>query len=351
MGAMKTLLTTAVVCALLGPSATELTSTHRAAEIRRTTFNFQESSSLIEMEMMQNGEEMPDMMQMEQDRGSTRTGSFVDTTLKVEEGQRLSFDREYVDLAQVNSMAFSGPMGDDQSNDSELSSSLNGVRVRFDLEVDEFKASFPDDEEGEDEWLEDLEAELPWAAFIREGEVAIGDTWELEPSSFMKALQFGGDLAFTDGSDGAHAGMSEPPSPDDDEIEYEGSITAKLTALEDVDGVSHAVTSLVIDILSVRDLTEFMAEMRANPPEDAPPGMVMPDIELMEVESALSGEGTLSWNLDAGHLRSLSVEYDTEVTESVVLSMEMGPDVMEMEQVMTFEGETSFTVEVEVTNE
>lgn len=350
LGDMNTTHLTLIACAAIAAGGTTLSSSHRASEIRRTTFSFRESASMTEMQLTQNGEEMPDMMQMEQDRGSTRNGSFIDTTLKVEDGQRLSFDRQYVDLEQVNSMSFSGPMGDDQSNDFELSSSLNGLRVRFDLEEDEFKASYADEEEGEDEWLEGLEAELPWAAFIPEGEVEVGDSWELDAASFMQAIDFGGDLVFTDGSDDSRAGMMEPPSGDDD-VEYEGSITAKLTALEDIDGVSHAVISLVIDISSVHDLTEFMAEMAANPPEDVPAGMVMPDIDLMEIETALSGEGTLSWNLAAGHLESLSVEYDTEVIETVVLSVEMGPDVMEMEQAMTFEGETSFTVEVEVTDE
>ncbi|MFT5285188.1 MAG: hypothetical protein ACI8TQ_001350 [Planctomycetota bacterium] len=336
---MKSLLITAAALALFAPDAVLLESKHTEGEVRRTTVQYEKVTSLVEMTASQNGQEMPPMEGMEQEQSVSRTGSFVDKALKVEEGDLLVFEREYVEFQESHSMSMSGPMGS-QSNDGETESELNGKRVHFEVEDGEFVASYPEDQDGDDEWLEGLDAELPWAQFLGTGDLNVGDEWEVEPRLVWRALNPGGQLSFTDEN-----GQTGQPTIDIDEIEFDGAVKAKLVAIEDVDGAPHAQISITLEFVAISDLTELMANQEA--PEDAPAGMPMPDIDSMIFESDYTGEASLSWSIGTGAMQSFELTYEIEETQIMELSFEMGPETMSIEQMMTFEGEGSLTVSQE----
>ena len=295
------------------------------------------------MKTIQNGEEVPEVPGMEREQDQTMTGTFIDRSTKLDGFRQLSFEREYQNLILEHSVSMTGPMGGRKTDSGEAESSLNEKRVRFDRKDDVFVASFPDEVEGDDELLEGLEAEQPWELFLGEGDLDIGDQWELEPSVVWRALNFGGDLSF-EGENG-----SGPPNIDMDEIEFDGTVTATLDSVEEVEGASMAQISLAIEFTAVQDLTELVVSQQAE--QDAHEGMMMPDIGSMINESTYSGVATLNWNMGSGAMSSFEMEYELEETQLVELSFEMGPETMEIDQTMVFEGEGSLTVNQEIENE
>ena len=348
---MKSLLIAAAAGALLAPAAHDLVSTQTVSEIRRTTFEFNESSSLVETTMLMNGEEQGGMPEMEQEKSSSRNGTLVDHTQAAEGGALLSFEREYLDLASAHSFAMTDPMGGDHSEDGEATSGLEGLRVNFVKEDGEFAASFPDDQPGDDDLLDALDAELPWADFLPGSEVDTDEGWGLEPAVIWRTLHLGGDLAFENEDSDEEGMMSVSPPTDLDAVSFEGDVTATLAAIEEVDGVPHARVTLAIEFTCFQDLTDSMPDMDEEAPDDAPPGMGMPDIESMELETIFDGEGTLLWNMKSGLMTSLELELEVQETQTILMNMEMGAESMEIEQIMTFEGEQVLSVGVEVENE
>ncbi len=345
---MKPFLATFVLFALVVPDAVQLETKYAPTEVRRTTFSSEVTTALVEMSMIQDGEEMPSMSGFEQEMDSSRSGAFVERTHKVDGHRRLAFEREYLNIRESTSMEMTNPMGNTPiSNGHDADSQLNGIRVRFDLEEGEFVASFPEHEESEEhdeDLLEGLEAEQPWPLFLSENEVEVGDQWELTPDLIWRAIKLGGELSFE-----KEAGPMDEPSLEIDSIEFEGTITAKLAAVEDIDGSPHAEIALAFEIVAVQDLTELIANF--EPPEDAPSEMMMPDFDSMITESAYSGEATLSWNIEAGAMRSFEMEYELEYVYMMEISVEMGPELMEIEQTMISEGEGTLSVTQEVESE
>ena len=77
----------------------------------------------------------------------------------------------------------------------------------------------------------------------------------------------------------------------------------------------------------------------------------MPDIETLEDAREYEGEGTVLWHIDGGYMVSMELSLEFTETQSMVMSMSMGPDEMSIDQTLTSEGETELLVEVEVTRE
>jgi hypothetical protein len=67
----------------------------------------------------------------------------------------------------------------------------------------------------------------------------------------------------------------------------------------------------------------------------------------MVVETTYEGEGTLVWDIKGGYLVSLEFELELESIQTVQLLVEFGGQSIDIEQVMTFEGERYMSIEVE----
>jgi len=342
---MKTLLIAAAAGALLATTAEDLQSTYRPGEVRRTEITFESSSAMIEMIMTVDGEEMGGMPDMEQSQTQNRSTTFEDVVLRAEDGELLAFDRTYAELGEETAHEFGGPMAEEFSGVATMVSDLEGLTVRFTRGDEGFVASFPDDEEGDPDLLEELTDELPWSRLLPEDAVSVDDSWEIDAEGFWLLLNAGGTVHFQ--PEEMEEGMMMAGEPPLDDIECEGRITAPLKSLEEIDGIPHANVSIDVDLSTMIDMTESAMAQHEEPPDDLPPGMEMPDVTLMEIEKSYEGEATFLWNLEENRLSSLEIELDLEETNRMEMIMDMGMGEQTMEQEMISEGEVSVAVIVE----
>ena len=341
---MKTILTL-TLAGSLAVLTHDLAPRQEAGQVRTLTFELESSSELVDMQMLMNGEEGPGMPEMEQLQSDATSGTFIDRLLAVDGGRATRFERTYEDLAGFQGFEMNSDMMGSMSEESDLASDLDGLTVVFERDDEgAFEAAWPEDAPGDDDLLVGLEAALPFAEFLAPEGVEVDDSWELDPELVSRLLDPGGSLSLR-GEDGPEGLLRIDDSAEDIDVERDGELTATLERV--VDG--QAVVSLAFEYSEVVDLTEHMAAMQADAPEDAPEGMMMPDIQEMTNAADYEGEGTLVWDLDAGHLVELSLEYEVEEVQSMVMSMDMGGDSMEMEQISTTlgEGTARFVLEVE----
>ena len=304
----------------------ELTAEHQAGETRTITFEHESSGEMVDMLVTMNGEEGPMGPEMTQERTHSISGTFVDQVRAADGGRATAFTREYTDLAEFQSFLMESDMMGSMEDSQDRVSGLDGLIVSFERGDEGFEASWPEGESGDDELLDGLGAELPFARFLPGDEVEVGDEWEIAPEALFELLELGSDLSF-EGEDPSSEGMlSMEPE------EVEGDMDGEVTVL--------------------RDLTEQMqAQMGADAPEDAPEGMMMPDIVGMEVEESVEGEGRLLWSTRGKHAIELSLEYESEQVETMTMEMSMGADTMEIMQESTHNGEGTLTLGVEVSRE
>ena len=340
---MKTLLFAALTGALVSPIAADFQSTFTPGEVRTTIFSIDETSSLVEVEVIMNGEENPMDGGMQQEQTFSTGGTFTDKILRAEGSELNTFTRTYSDLMADMTMDMVDPMGEANRSESSSESDLEDVTVLFTLDEGDFVASYPEDESGDEELLEGLLGQLPFADFLPDGEAEIDAEWEVEPTLIWDVLNLGGELSLVDAdSDEEDAEMMKAFN-DDDLVEIEGEVDATLTSIED----GLATIALVIEMTRHRDLTDAVNAMT----EAQGDAEGMPQMDLMEDEKQYEGEGTLVWNLRGGYLVSLELELTYEEVQTMNMVLPFGPDGITMEQTMTSEGEASMTIEVEVTRD
>jgi len=349
---MKTSLFAALAGTALSIAAVQLKPQYKAGEIHLTTFTVESSSTMVDSATLMNGEAGPGMPDMEREESSKFEGQFRDSVTRVDGTDLVAFDREYLEIAEASSNHMSNPMMGDMDTDSEKTTPLDEATVHFTRGEDGFQASFPEDSSDDEELLDGLTGPLPFAALLPDDEVEVDDEWKIPVAVIWSFMEPGGDLSLEDDATPGDMppGMLEV-DPSTVAAELEGDCKASLKEIKEIDGVRHAVISLSLEFTRFQDLTEMMQAQADEAPDDMPEGAVMPDIDSMEVEAAFEGEGTLVWNLKTGVATSFEMSLDSERTETMLMSIEMGPESLEIEQTSVFEGETIVNFEVEVTHE
>lgn len=340
---MKFSLFGAVAGLALVPLGTTLQSTHMTGETRVTTFTIEESSSMVDMQVLMNGEEggMGEMS-MTQEMSDMRTGVLTDTVQRGADGVPAIFTRNYSELQKTADMFISDErMGDNESS-QEFESDLEGLSVQFTLDEGEYSAAFPEGEAGDEDLLEGLEALLPWGGLLSSGEVSVDDEWEIEPRAFWLSLALGTEMAWEDGEDAE--GMISVDE-DSENVEVEGEVTATLTSVED----GLATITLAVELSQFTDMTEaVLAEAEGEDPGDVPEGAMMPDIKGLTMDESTEGEATVVWNIKGGYMVSFDASLETTSEQTLTMEFEGGPQSMEIEQISSFEGELEISVEVTV---
>lgn len=347
---MKTLITIpTLLCAAAALSGVSPEPHYATHEVHQTTFSVESSSTLVEMTALMNGEEGPGMPDMEREDAYSLAGQFRDTITRVDEDELAAFDRDYEQLERATSSRMSDPMMGDLDESSEEESPLDELSVHFTRGEQGFVPSFPEDSSEDEELLEGLTGPLPFAALLPDGAVDPGDEWELPASAIWDFIEPGGDLSFRDPAvqEDLPEGIMKVDASNFP-AELDGDTTASLVEVKELDGVRHAVISLTIEITRFQDLTDMMGAQETGSPEDLPEGAVIPDIDSLEVEQSLEGEGTLLWNLEEGVATSLEISLDSARTEIMRLSIDMGTEAVEIEQTSVFEGELSASYDVKV---
>jgi hypothetical protein len=310
------------------------------------TFETSHEMELDDMTMTLNGAPSP-QMDMSMNTSMNSKIEVSDVFDSVEEGQVKKLTRTFDTITASGAVQVESPMipeTDDQTIDS--ASELEGKTVVFawDADAGEFIASFPDDE-GDSELLEGLEQNMDLTVFLPAQDVSEGDTWELDVEQISKILLPGGNLKLKPDEDDVPGGLPGMESMGGNMEDMLGDITGEATAEykgnRDVDGVQCGVIQFKIAIESAADMTDKVADAMDQMPE----GMTI-DLDHMDVEMSLEGEGTLLWNLAPGHAHSL------ELSSSISLFMDMGASVdaqgqkMDMEQVVEMSGTVDIAIKI-----
>jgi hypothetical protein len=236
-----------------------------------------------------------------------------------------------IDAAEgTQTFSASTPEGD-QEEETPLLTGLEGRVVRFtwDEDDEEYRVAFADDGEEDDELLEDLREDMDLRAWLPDGDVDEGDSWEIDIDDFdLVSSPSGIDLD------------AEDQTEEDEELDQlledntTGEVEATYQGTREVDGVTVAVIFVTAEI-------ETEAEQITD--EE---GAEVTNTTAMGYEV----EGELLWNLDAGHLYGVLLTGDMRWSLSEGAVGE-GPDGEELEFLRVTELAGDLTVEVTVERE
>lgn len=333
----------------LAPLAPEKVSfAPKAGATVTKTFSNSTTMELEDMEVLMGGQPAPMPGDPEMKMESTQTVTVTDTYGKLEGGRLDRLERTYDSIGMEMEMAVEMGMTQEMSGDG--SSRLEGRTVVFawDEKEGDFVARYAEDEEGDPALLEGLEINMDLRGLLPSGDLAVGDSYDIDPMGLADLLVPGGNLSLEMEMDGAaSAGVpgADPGQMGDfsaffDDV-IEGDATGKLKEIREVDGKRLAVIELEFDVSGSADLTELVADAMANS-DELPPGMSM-DVERMEMAMTYEGKGELLWDLGAGLVHSCTLT--AEVSTQMDMAMSIGDMEITMDMAMSGEMKSSVAVE------
>lgn len=328
----------------------ELVARTAADEVRTRHFSVETELTLDEMTVAIDGQEM-DVEAMggaEMTDRSKLELEVTDSVQAVEDGRATRFARKYVSAARSSSHDSKPPGSEMMSGKLEGRSPLTGREVEFALEEGEFKARFADGAEDPDGHLDGLRAELDLVEFLPDGEVAVDDAWDLDPTSIVALLRPGGDLAFEDEGEGEGETEVLGRRQRSNAVleDYEGTFRAVYKGTREEDGRKLATIELTCELECTASLTELLKD--DAPTIEGPEGMEIEiEIVVADLMHEIEGGGTLEWDLERGMLASLALELEVKRTNTTEMSLDLGERKVSQERTQVFSGKTSIAVECE----
>jgi hypothetical protein len=249
----------------------------------------------------------------------------TDELVAVEDGRTSDLVRTFDELSQESTFSTAE---DEQTQKSGSPFEGRTLRFTWDPDEEEYDITADDDAELSDslaEWLrEDMDLRL---VLPPEGEVEVGDEWELDPDLYLAFMGPGGLLDFRD--EGEEDVTDEERAGSRQTIEnLAGSGTATLEALREEDGVQVAVIRIELDIET---------GSTSEPAEGV----------TVEVEIERTLTGTILWDVEHGHALSAELEAEASrlVTTARTLESEEGP--VDVEEAELMEGTIRYTATFE----
>ena len=307
--------------------------------------------SLGDLQMSMNGQPMPMEIKMEMDIDSTSEVEVTDQYVAMGAGQPQELRRTFDAIGQTGSFAMEMEMmpNGGQEMDITSSSELEGKSVTFEWneESKEYEVAWHESE-GDDELLEKLTEDMDLRVLLPAGSVAEGDTWEIDVTKLNTVLAPGGDMKLVPELDeeaqqfpGMQGGMGEGFGEMlGDSIE--GTASGEFKGMQDLEGVNVAAIAIKLDIESSNDMTEQIKEQMSEMPEE----MGEVDLDYADVELDIEAEGTLYWNVDAGHAHMLELSGSMTMIMDTAMKMSPGGQEMRIEQMFEMAGtfDTNLTV-------
>ena len=317
----------------LSPSATTIRFAPEEGLSLTKTFESKTSAELEEMFLEMGDEEIePDELPEILIR-SSETIVFEDTYDAVADGRATTLTRSFTELGRSRSETFPGEDGSPTENEYDETSDLADTVVVFSWDEDDeaYTAEFHEDSDGDEDLLEGLYGDADVLGFLPEDEVEEGDTWEVDVEHYRKFFSPSGDLTF----------LNEEGETTRDEIDEEieesldGEIECELESVED----GLATIAVTIEVEGEGDTEEDL---------EGDGEMIDSAVQTRTVSVESEYEGTMVWNLRAGHLVSFELVGESEVSiaEGITLEISNG-ETFEQMQTMVFTSET----EIEVTFE
>lgn len=254
-------------------------------------------------------------------------------------------------------------MGEGESQETEMSSELEGATVIFawDEEAGEFTKSFEDEEETRDvELLERLEEDMDLRAFLPRTEVSAGESWDIPYDALLSMVLPGGFLGNTpEGMDemDSDIDMSQVEEMMNEMFEQysdmaesllDGERKATYQGMREIDGTNYAVITLMLDTDGAIDLSSMITDMldRMSDVMDMPMEAEIA-IAAADLSLTLEGSGELLWNPRTGIFASMAMETDMTMGMEISVDADMGGEATTLDMTMEMAGdmETSFTNE------
>ena len=258
---------------------------------------------------------------------------FTDTYGRVSDRRPTTFERTY-GAANIGGEATGSGGGESDSQSFSIDSALEDSTVRFtwNEEDEEYTRAYVDDEEADAALLEGLLPRLDLAFMLPEGDVAVGDDWQVDPIELASLLIPGGDLAYdVEGRDEADFSDFEGAMGNEEAYEaitklMEGEVTATFKGMREGDESHLAEIQIAMDISGEEDFADMVADaIRAGieaSGEEIPMDQ-MPDFNSFALGVAFEGEGTLMWDVKSGHVASFTMSSEIEVMLAVSVSFDM----------------------------
>lgn len=304
----------------------------------QSTRNF----SLDDMEMTMNGQPLPVDIQMEMDMNMTQKTVVTDVFGPIADGRHTQLSRTYDELAQNGEFSVRMEMMPDGGQDATIEgkSELEGKKVLFQWDADASAYVPRFDGEGDAELLEDLDEDMDLRVLLPAGAVAEGETWSIDPKLLRPVLAPGGNLKIVPQTDASsEAGMTGMDNMSDFASMFrdliEGEATGEYRGTRDIDGVSCQVIGVKIDVRASADLTEQLAD---NVAKNLPDGVGEVEVEHVDMEVEIEGEGQLYWNAAAGVAHSFELGGKMGMTMDMGFAISMGEQNMNMEQNLVMSG-------------
>lgn len=306
--------------------------------------------AMDEMNLVVDGQEMDQGGDMEMEMSQSQTLVIIDNYAEVGTDQPIKLSRTFETISDDSTRAMSHPMMGDNETEASGESELEGKTVVFqwDAEDGDYVVKYAEGSEADEELLAGLVEDVDLRAFLPDGEVAEGASWNVEAEAMRVVLAPGGNLHISQDTSGEDMFGSGPePSMAEMLGDLEGKVTCTLEGMRDEGGTPVAAIKLAIEVTSTNDLAEFLAEQIAN--QEKPEGMdIEMDIESMDIEFQFEAEGSLLWNVEKGIAHSMTLEGDIGLTTDTAMAMAFMGQEQTIEQSMIMAGSTQMSMAFEV---
>jgi len=303
------------------------------------------------LDVTMNGQPVPGGIDMEMDLSMSQRVVVTDLLGALSSGRPARLVRSYDELSQQSefSVKVQQMPGGGQDASVKAESELQGKKVVFawDEESGAYKTSF-DGGEGDQALLEGLEEDMDLRVLLPGKEVAEGDSWEIDVKSLRSLLAYGGNLKLkpTDPGELGQGAMPGMDSMSDFSSVFgemlEGEAGGQYSGTREVDGVRCAVIHIKLDVSASADITDKVRDAMDKMPEQ----VAAAEIEQMDLELEMKGEGDLYWDVAAGVPHSFELSGTTNMAMDMGMSMSMGDSPIKLEQSMELSGTFNNTLSV-----
>jgi hypothetical protein len=203
---------------------------------------------------------------------STVDVAIVDRVAAVDSGAPTRFSRTYESIDTASKMEGIEESEGMQFRMDEGSSELAGLSVDFawDADQEEWSRDWSEESDGDDDWLEDLAADMDLRAILPGEEPSVGDSWDVPVGALADLLAPGGTLEVFDdgGGDDVPEGGIAIMIPSASDVgrwdELEGDVRATFEGIVEEDGPRVAKIVLEVDVEGEVDLVEDLEDEAAE---------------------------------------------------------------------------------------
>lgn len=307
------------------------------------TFETKQTLELDDMTVKVNGTEQPMPGEMQMTMEMAYTVGVTDEYGEIADGRPTTLKRTFDDISSTGNVNvdLSAFGQENQDKAIEAKSVLEGKTVVFtwDAEKKEYTKAFAD-KSGDAELLAGLDEDMDFRGMLPDKEVSKGDTWDIDVKLLKSVLLPGGDLKLKpeDGEEDVDMmGMGDMDFSQMFSDLLDGTAKGEYQGTRDVEGTSCGVIHLTVKISGSRDMSDMVGKALEKAPEGAP----KPDIDHVDVEFGLDGEGELLWDLRAGYARGFTLDGTLEITMDTAMAMAMGDQKLKFDQTMEMSGNYS----------